>query len=194
MGTAEKQAVQALNVPSATQSAWDLDLAHTSVEFAVKHLMISTVTGRMKLARGQILVDEGRPESATVDVEIDAGSLDTGVADRDLHLRSPDFFDVANHPKIVFKSTRAQRLGETTGKLEGELTVRGVTRPVTLDVEFEGEGIDPWGGRRAGFTGTATLNRKDFGVSWNMVLDSGGVLVGDKAKITIHAEAVRRKA
>lgn len=101
---------------------------------------------------------------------------------------------MANHPKIVFKSTRAVRLGEAAGKIEGELTVRGVTRPATLDVEFEGEGKDPWGGRRTGFTATTTVNRKDFGVSWNMVLDSGGVLVGDKAKITIRAEAVRRKA
>lgn len=194
MATTEKPAVQALNVPSTTQSAWDFDAAHTSVEFAVKHMMISTVTGRMKLVRGEILVDENRPEGATVEIEIDAGSLDTGIADRDSHLRSPDFFDVANHPKIVFKSTRAVRLGEAAGKLEGELTIRGATRPVTLDVEFEGEGKDPWGAHRTGFTATTTVNRKDFGLNWNMVLDNGGVLVGDKAKITIRAEAVRRKA
>src|SRR3990172_6019873 len=151
-------------------STWEFDPAHSSVELSVRHLMISTVTGRFKSLRGSVTRDEAAIENSRVEAEIDAASIDTGVADRDNHLRSADFFDVANHPKLVFRSTKIEDLGGDSGRMHGELTIRGVTRPVILDVSYLGEIRDPWGNRRRGFSAETTLYRKDFGMTWNQVL------------------------
>lgn len=173
-------------------NTWEFDPAHSSAEFAVRHLMVSTVTGRFKSLRGFITLNEASVENSRVEAEIDAASVDTGVADRDNHLRSPDFFDAANHPRLVFRSSRIENLGEDSYRMDGELTIHGVTRRVTLDVSYLGEIRDPWGNRRRGFTAETTLYRKDFGMTWNQVLDAGGVLVGDKVKVTLNIEAVEK--
>lgn len=155
--------------------------------------MVSTVTGRFQSLQGRIELDEADISKSRVDAEIDAASVDTGVADRDNHLRSADFFDVANHPKLLFRSTRIDADGNDAGRMHGELTIRGVTRPVTLEVEYLGEIQDPWGNRRRGFTASTTVYRKDFGINWNQILDTGGVLVGDKVKVTLNIEAVEKR-
>lgn len=187
------QARQA-NEGESKAKTWELDPAHSSAEFAVRHMMVSTVTGRFKALRGSILLDEVSLEATRVEAEIDAATIDTGVQDRDAHLKSADFFDVTNHPKIAFRSSRVVGDGEDEGRLDGELTIRGTTRPVSLKVSYLGEVRDPWGNRRRGYAAETTLNRKDFGINWNQVLDAGGVLVGDKVKVTLNIEAVQKKA
>lgn len=176
------------------RTVWDIDPAHSSAEFAVRHMMISTVTGRFKSLRGTLEYDPSASHLGQAEAEIDVASIDTGVEDRDNHLRSPDFFDAANHPKILFRSKRVEVRDDDVGRLIGDLTIRGVTKEVVLDVEKDGAGVDPWGRRRVAFVATTTLNRKDFGVNWNQILDSGGVLVGDKAKVTLRVEAVKPRA
>ncbi len=171
---------------------WQIDPTHSSAEFAVRHMMVATVKGVFKGLSGRVELDEASLENSTVEAEIDAASVDTGVPDRDTHLRSPDFFDAASYPKIRFRSLAVEPDDSDRGRLLGELTVRGVTRPVTLDVEYLGEVKDPWGNRRRGYVAETTLNRKDFGMTWNMVLDTGGVLVGDKIKVTLNLETVEK--
>lgn len=192
MVNADMSVASQTQIPETKSSTWEFDPAHTTVEFAVRHLMVATVTGRFRSVRGRIDLDEASVESSHVEAEMDAASVDTGVEDRDNHLRSADFFDVANFPTLSFRSTRIDPDGAEAGRIHGDLTIRGVTRPVTLDVEFLGEIKDPWGKRRRGFRATTTLNRKDFGVNWNQVLDSGGVVVGDKVKVTLNIEAVEK--
>jgi len=173
-------------------TVWQFDPAHSSAEFAVRHMMVSTVKGTFKALSGNILFDEGSPVNSQVEADIDAASLDTGVADRDTHLRSADFFDVVKFPKLAFRSTGIEADGVDSGKMHGELTIHGVTRPVILDVSYLGEVKDPWGNRRRGYAAETSLNRKDFGMTWNMVLDAGGVLVGDKVKVTLNIEAIEK--
>jgi polyisoprenoid-binding protein YceI len=174
-------------------TTWDMDPAHSTAEFSVKHLMISTVTGRFKALKGTIQFQDSEPVKSMVEAEIEVASIDTGVEMRDNHLRSADFFDAANHPKIRFKSRRIEPLDQDSGRVHGELTIRGTTRTVVLDVERLGTITDPWGNLRTGLTATTTIDRKDFGLNWNQALETGGVLVGDKVKIALHMEAVRRK-
>lgn len=176
-----------------TLTAWDFDPAHSTAEFSVKHLMISTVTGRFKTLRGTIEYREEAPEKSRVEAEIDVASIDTGVEMRDNHLRSADFFDAVNHPKIRFESRRAERIDVERGRVHGDLTIRGTTRSVVLEVDHEGTITDPWGNQRTGLAATTVIDRKDFGLNWNQALEAGGVLVGDKVKIVLHLEAVRRK-
>jgi polyisoprenoid-binding protein YceI len=173
-------------------SVWQFDPVHSSAEFAVRHMMVSTVKGTFKSLAGAIVYDEARPEDSQVEAQIDAASIDTGVADRDTHLRSADFFDVEKFPKLTFRSTSIEADGPHSGKMHGELTIHGVTNRVSLDVSYLGEVTDPWGNRRRGYTAETTLNRKDFGMTWNMVLDAGGVLVGDKIKVTLNIEAIEK--
>ena len=171
---------------------WELDPAHSSAEFAVRHMMVATVKGAFKTLSGSVELDETNWEDSRLDATIDAASLDTGVADRDVHLKSADFFDVTQHPKISFRSTSIEPEAEDSGKVHGDLTIHGVTKPVTLDVTYLGDIKDPWGNRRRGYSAETTLNRKDFGMTWNMVLDAGGVLVGDKIKVTLNIETVEK--
>jgi polyisoprenoid-binding protein YceI len=172
---------------------WNLDGAHSQVEFSVKHMMFTTVRGRFSEMEGSIHLNSASPEESSVEVAIDAASLDTRVADRDAHLRGEDFFDVENHPTLTFRSRRVEGSLQNPGdafQIVGDLTIRGATREVTLDARFEGTGTDPWGGTRAGFSAQTTIDRRDFGLTWNQALEAGGVLVGHEVKIDLQVQAV----
>lgn len=172
---------------------WQLDPAHTSIEFAVKHMMFTTVRGRFKTFTGTIHADERNPDASHVEVEIDAASIDTGVDDRDAHLRTGDFLDVGNHPKIVFRSTRVDGAHKNQGDrftITGELEIRGQAMPVTLEATLEGLGKDMEGKMRSGFTARTEIDRREWGLRWNQALEAGGVLVGHSVKIEIEAQAV----
>jgi polyisoprenoid-binding protein YceI len=169
---------------------WDFDYVHSGVEFTVRHLLVSKVRGRFTKWSGNIAIDEQDLAKSHVDVQIDVASVDTHEPQRDAHLRSGDFFEAAQHPQITFKSTRVEAKGANHLAVTGDLTIRGTTREVTLDVERGGiVAKDPWGKRRAGFTATTTINRKDFGVSFNQVLDQGGLALSEEVAITLEIEA-----
>jgi polyisoprenoid-binding protein YceI len=168
---------------------WAIDASHSSVEASVRHLGLSRVRGTFGAFSGAIDVAE-RPEDSSVQVSIEAGSVDTREPARDEHLRSPDFVDVAAHPTIDFRSTKVTGSGRRW-QAEGDLTIRGTTRPVTLDVRFEGLEQDPWGGSRAAFSASTELDREAFGLTWNQVLESGGLLVGKRVRIDLEVEVVR---
>jgi len=168
---------------------WDLDHAHSSIDFTVRHMLVSKVRGSFTKWSGDVEIDEQDPTRSRVSVKIDVASVDTHEPQRDAHLRSPDFFDAANHPTITFVSKRVGKKGEDRLELVGDLTIRGTTREVTLDVERGGVvAKDPWGKRRVGFTATGTVDRKEFGVSFNQVLDQGGLALGEKVSISIEVE------
>ncbi len=173
-------------------STWTIDPAHSIAEFAVKHLVITTVKGRFRDLEGTLEIDEAQPENSSVSASIVVASIDTGVADRDAHLRSDDFFNADRYPQITFRSTRVERVDDRNFRAHGDLTIREVTKPVVLDTEFEGEVDDPWGHRRAAFTATTQISRNQFGVKWNQLIETGGAVVGDNVKITLHIEAVRQ--
>jgi polyisoprenoid-binding protein YceI len=175
-----------------TTQTWQIDSAHSGIHFAVRHLVIAKVRGQFSRWTGALTVPDGDFSRASVDVTIDATSIDTGVADRDAHLKSADFFDVASHPEITFKSTRVEKLGDERLRVLGDLTIHGATREVVLDVEYAGQTKDPWGNVRAGFTAKTSIDRKDFGLTWNQLLEAGGVMVGDR--INIEIEAVKQTA
>jgi polyisoprenoid-binding protein YceI len=179
----------------ADTTTWTIDPAHSSVEFAVKHMMFTTVRGRFKDVKGTVVVDEQNPNNSKVDVEIGAASIDTGVADRDGHLRSADFLDVENHPTLTFRSKRVEGAMKSEGdrfKVVGDLTIRGTTFEVTLDCEYEGTGKDPWGGIRAGARATTKIDRRDWGLKWNQALETGGILVANEVRIEIELQAVKQ--
>jgi polyisoprenoid-binding protein YceI len=173
---------------------WDFDLVHSSINFWVRHLMVSKVHGRFTKWTGFIELDEANPGASRTEVEIDAASIDTKEPQRDGHLRSADFLDVEKYPNITFRSTGVETAGDKRYRVKGDLTIRGVTRPVVLDVEYAGRVKDPWGGERVGFTAKTSIDRKDFGLTWNQTLDAGGVVVGDKVEIDIEIEATKAKA
>lgn len=170
--------------------SWNLDPVHTHIGFSVKHMMVTTVRGQFRAYRGTLRLDPKDFARSSFEGEIDVASIDTGVADRDTHLRSNDFFDAPNHPKIKFKSSRIEPKGEGEFVVHGDITIRGVTKPIALDVEFHGTSKNPYGKTVAGLTASGTLNRKDFGVSFNALLETGGVAVGEKVKLEIEVEAV----
>lgn len=176
----------------ANAAQWKIDPSHTLVEFAVRHLMISTVKGRFAEVEGTITADPDDLSSASAEVEIGAASIDTRDQQRDNHLRSADFFDAEKFPKLVFKSRKMTPKGGDKYELEGDLTIRDVTRPITLDVTFEGRAKDPWGNERIGFSATGELDRRDYGLTWNAALETGGVLVGEKVRIHLEVEAIRQ--
>ena len=178
--------VDGVQLPEAGR--WEIDRSHSSVEFAVRHLMVSKVRGRFGEFSGSLHIGE-IPEDSSVEVVIDAASIDTRDSGRDEHLRSPDFLDTATYPTLAFRSTAVRRAGKRW-EVDGELTVRGVTRPVTLDVEFEGAATSPWGQQVASFTAGTELDREDFGLTWNQALETGGVLVGRKVRIELSVEAI----
>ncbi len=178
-----------LAAPAAFAAQYTIDPAHSSANFQVKHMMVSKVNGHFKSVNGTINLDEAAPEKSSVNAEIDATSIETGDEKRDGHLKSPDFFDVANHPKITFKSTSVKAEGAGKYAVSGDLTMRGVTKPVVLQVE----GFDTEVANKRGGTATTTINRKDFGVSWNKSLDKGGVALSEEVKITLEIEANKAK-
>jgi|SRR5579875_2407037 len=175
-----------------TQTVWTLDPAHTLVEFSAKHMMVTTVKGRFTGVTGTIIGDESDPASAQIDVEIDAATLATGADQRDGHLRSADFLDVEQYPTITFHSTSIQPRGDDKYHVNGDLTLHGVTKPVVLDVELNGFGVTPYGQNIVGAAATTKINRKDFGLNWNVALETGGVLVGDTIKISLEVEAIKQ--
>ena len=183
-----------VKTPAPAVAAWQIDPAHSNVEFAVRHLMISTVKGRFGEVQGMVTMDEADPTRAAVDVTIGTASIDTRVEQRDQHLRSPDFFDVEHFPAITYRSRRVEVGADGGLRVIGDLTIRGTTREVALAASPEGRGRDPWGGERAGFSATAKINRRDFGLTWNQVLEAGGVAVGDEVKISLDVELVRQAA
>jgi polyisoprenoid-binding protein YceI len=182
-----------IHTPEQT-STWTIDPAHSLVEFSARHMMITTVKGRLADVRGALTVDEARPDRSAVDVELGAASLDTRNEPRDAHLRSADFLDAARFPAITFRSRRVEGARARPGarfRVVGDLTIRGVTREVALDATFEGRGRDPWGGERVSVSAAAAIDRRDFGLTWNAALEAGGVLVGNDVKIHLEVQAVR---
>ena len=177
-----------------TTNNWNIDTAHSGINFSIRHMVVSKVRGRFARFSGTLALDEGDLSRSVVEATIDAASIDTGTAQRDTHLRSPDFLDVERFPEIRFRSTRIHKLADDRYHLIGNLTVRDVTREVSLDVEYGGQAKDPWGNARIGFIAKATLDRKDFGLLWNQVLEAGGVLVGDRVDIELEVQAVRAAA
>lgn len=168
---------------------FSVDPTHSNLGFVARHLVVSKVRGAFRTWSAELELDPTNWSASKVSVEVDVASIDTGVSDRDAHLRSADFFDAENHPKATFRSTR---ISGTDGAIEitGDLTIRGTTKPVTLKTEFLGTAKDPWGNTKAGFSATATLDRREFGLTWNKALETGGVLVGDKVELTIDLQAV----
>jgi polyisoprenoid-binding protein YceI len=172
--------------------SWQLDKAHSGINFSVRHMMISTVRGRFEEFDGTFDVNEANPAQSKIDVEIQTASINTREAQRDAHLRSPEFFDVENYPTMTFKSKQVQPVDRQHVRLIGDLTIKGVTKEVTLDVEYLGQAKSPWGTTSAGFTAQTKINRKDWGLTWNVALETGGVLVGEEITITIELELVKQ--
>ena len=169
---------------------WEIDSSHSSVHFSVRHLVIAKVRGAFTRWSGTIHAPNGDFSKATVAVTIDASSIDTGVADRDGHLKSPDFFDVAQYPELRFVGKRVEPRSKGEIDVAGDLTIKGTTREVVLRVEQHGQTKDPWGNLRAAFTATTSIDRKEFGLTYNQVLETGGVMVGDRVEIEAEIEAV----
>lgn len=181
----------AITQPNATStSTWTVDPTHVEVGFAVRHLMISTVRGRFGRVAGTVTLDEKHPANSKVDIEVDIASIDTRQEQRDAHLRSADFFDAEKFPTMHFVGRKIE--GDITGDfaITGDLTIRGTTRPITLEVTAEGRGRDPWGNDRAGFSAKGKFHRSEFGLTWNQMLEAGGVAVGDEVKISIDLELI----
>ena len=170
--------------------SWQIDNVHTHIGFSVKHMMVSTVRGEFKSYRGTIELDPNDFTKSKLEGEIDVESITTGNDQRDAHLRTNDFFDAPNFPKITFKSKRIEKKDEGEYVVHGDLTIRGVTKEVAVDVEWTGTNKNPWGKTVTGLSARATINRKDFGVNFNAALETGGVLISEKVKLEIDVEAV----
>lgn len=170
---------------------WQIDYAHSQIEATVRHMMISNVRGRFEKFTVNAQIDENHPERSKIEVVIDAASVNTKNEQRDGHLKSPDFLDVEKYPTLTFKSTRLTKSTDAAGKLYGDLTIKGITKPVVLDVEYAGQSKSPWGTINAGFTAHGQVNRKDWDLNWNAALETGGVLVGDQVKLDIEVEFTR---
>jgi polyisoprenoid-binding protein YceI len=168
-----------------------LDVVHSQLGFVARHAMVTKVRGRFREFAGSAHLDAAHPERSTASVVIEARSIDTGNADRDAHLRSNDFLDMEHYPQITFDSTAVEQVDDRHYKLTGDLTIKGTTRAVTVDFLFTGVVIDPFGNVRAGFEGSCSLNRKDWGIAWNAPLETGGVLVSDKVNLEIEVSAVK---
>jgi polyisoprenoid-binding protein YceI len=175
-------------------ATWTIDTGHSAVHFGVRHMMFTKTRGRFTRWNGELRLDPADLTRSSVEVSIDASSIDTGDAQRDGHLKSADFLDVEKFPALTFRSTGVQDLGEGKLRVDGELTIRGVTRPVLLETEYAGRVKDPWGNERAGFTARAAIDRTDFGLRWNMPLEGGGLVVGNKVEIELEIEAVAAAA
>jgi len=175
----------------ANAATYNIDASHSSVSFKVRHMMISKVTGTFTGFSGSVEFDPGTPESGSVEAVIDMATVDTNDEKRDEHLRSPDFFNVETYPEMIFKSTGVKADGDDF-VITGELTLMGVTKPVELALEFNGEIDDPWGNTRAGFSAEGKIDRRDFGMSWNKSMDKGGIVVGNDVSITLEIEAIKQ--
>lgn len=174
-------------------ATYNVDPAHSEIGFSVRHMMFAKVRGQFKTWSAKLAYDAANPAKSTIEVDVDTASIDTREAQRDGHLKSGDFFDAEKHPKMTFKSTKIEPAGTGKYKVTGDLTIRGVTHPVTLDVEQTGAGKDPWGNDRLGFAAHGSINRSDWGLKWNQALEAGGVLVSDKVDIEVEAQVVQGK-
>jgi polyisoprenoid-binding protein YceI len=184
-----------LSPAMARASTWDIDPAHSTVEFSVRHMMVTTVKGQFQKVKGTVELDEKDATKSTVEVSIEAASIDTHEAKRDAHLKSADFFDAAKFPALTFKATKIEKASKGKSKVTGDLTMHGVTKPVVLTVEGPSAAIkDPYGRTVRGVMATGKLDRKDWGMSWNKALDAGGMVVSDEVKLEINAELVERAA
>ncbi|MFS0863174.1 YceI family protein [Fredinandcohnia sp. 179-A 10B2 NHS] len=172
-----------------TKAKWAVDASHSSIDFSVKHMMIAKVKGSFQNFEASIEADPTDLTTADIEFKVDLASVDTKNADRDNHLRSADFFDVENHPSMTFKSTTIVKTDDGEYDVTGDLTVRGTTKQETFKVVFEGQGKDPWGNEKVGFSAEGSINRSDYGLVWNAALETGGVLVGDQVKISLEVEA-----
>jgi len=170
---------------------YTLDLAHTRIGFSARHAMVTKVRGQFNEFTGSVFLDAETPENSKVEITIKAASIDTRNADRDAHLRSNDFFAMEEYPEITFRSTRVEQASENEYYVTGDLTIRGTTKPVTVNFQLNGSVVDPWGNFRVGFEGQTTINRKDWGVSFNAALEAGGVMVSEKVNLEFEVEAVK---
>jgi polyisoprenoid-binding protein YceI len=186
-----------MSVPTVERSAttrdtWQIDPSHTSVEFSVKHMVVTTVKGLFGKVAGSFELDEANLERSSVYIEIEAASIDTRWPDRDAHLRSADFLDAEQHPTLTFRSRRVVPRSADRFELIGDLTIRGITREVSLEVEYSGQSKDPWGGTRAGFSAAGVIDRTDWNMTWNGALEAGGLLVSNQVKIQLDVEAIKQ--
>ena len=187
-------ALGALVLPGLAAAAqYDVDADHTNIIFKVKHLGISTVNGSFQGFTGSFEFDPEKVKEAKFNAKIEAASINTGVEKRDGHLRSADFFDVEKHPHITFTSKKIEAGKGKSFKIHGELSIRGVTKPVVLDGELGGIAVDPWGNTRIAISASGKINRKDYGLNWNQVLETGGLLVGEEVQLVIQAEGIKKK-
>jgi polyisoprenoid-binding protein YceI len=177
-----------------TTHPWNIDAVHSGINFSIRHMVVSKVRGRFARYSGTVHLDDRDLSRSLVEATIEASSIDTGTPQRDDHLRSPDFLDAQKFPELRFKSTQIEKLDDAHFRVLGELTIRDVTREVSLDVAYGGRAKDPWGNERIGFVATTSLDRKDFGLGWNQALEAGGVLVGDRVDIEIEVQAVKAAA
>jgi polyisoprenoid-binding protein YceI len=184
--------MSAVQSPVASRTTWAVDPAHSNVEFSVRHLMITTLKGRFTDVEGSVVLDEADPAASVAEVTVKIASIDTREPQRDAHLRSADFFDAEKFPTLTFRSTAVRDVTADGFTLAGNLTIHGVTREVTLDVVNEGRAKDPWGGERAGFAATTRIKRSDFGLTWNQLLETGGLAVSDDVKISLDIELVKK--
>jgi polyisoprenoid-binding protein YceI len=175
-----------------TKSHWNVDATHSSIDFTIRHMMIAKVKGSFNSFEAQIEADPEDLTNANVEFSIDLSSIDTRNADRDNHLRTGDFFDIEQYPKMTFQSTSITKKGDGEYNVTGNVTLHGVTRPETFVVSFEGAGKDPWGNEKVGFSGNGSLKRSDYGLTYNAALETGGVLIGDEVKVFIEVEAAKQ--
>lgn len=175
-----------------TKAKWAVDATHSSVDFSVKHMMIATVKGTFHTFEADIVADPTDLTTAEIDFRVDLASIDTRNADRDAHIKSADFFDVEKYPSLQFKSNKVTKTDDGEYEVTGDVTLHGVTRSETFTVAFEGAGRDPWGNEKVGFSAAGKLNRSDYGLTYNAVLETGGVLIGDQIKFTIDLEAAKQ--
>jgi polyisoprenoid-binding protein YceI len=178
-------------VPTTLTGSYAIDPTHSRIGFVARHAMVTKVRGSFNEFAGTGELDLEHPSNSRIDLTIQTASIDTRNADRDAHLRSNDFFDMENHPQIRFVSTTTDRVDSDHYRVTGDLTIKGVTKPVSVEFEFTGAAVDPYGNQRVGFEGTTTINRKDWGVSWNAALEAGGVLVGEKVVLEFEVSAIR---
>ena len=174
------------------KGTYSIDPAHSSIAFVARHAMIAKVRGTFDKYTSTLVLDGDHPEQSSAEVSIDVSSVDTRDANRDAHLKSPDFFDVEKHPQMTFTSTKVELVDDQTVNITGDLTIRDVTKPVTIPFNFTGSAVDPFGNQRAGFEGQVTVNRKDWNLNWNAVLEAGGVLVADKVNLELDVSAIKQ--
>ncbi|MGW2838940.1 YceI family protein [Streptomyces sp. NPDC001493] len=189
---AEKPAVDP--ALAALTGSYTIDPAHSRIGFTVRHAMVTNVRGSFGEHEGTLVLNGTDPHHSTASIDVKIASIDTGIADRDGHLRSGDFFDAETFPLMTFRSTSAEQLGGDTYRITGDLTIKDVTRPLSIDLEFNGSATDPYGNQRVGFEGSADILRSDWGLTWNAALETGGVMVSDKVKLTFDISAIKAAA